>query len=107
MQSWVLILLAYDEEIKYRRSGDHANADTLSKLTCKGDLDSQDDAAAFQISLIKELPITPSDIAEETRRDPVLWKVMDLTLAGWPAHVSDATLHLYTEKKDQLYWPRL
>lgn len=102
MQRWALILLAYDYTIEYRRSGDHANADSLLSLPCKGDSDAEDAAAAFQISLIEQLPLCASDIAGETRHDPLLSKVMDLTLVGWPAHVSDPNLRPYTDKIDQL-----
>ncbi|XP_071201633.1 uncharacterized protein K02A2.6 [Salvelinus alpinus] len=102
MQRWALILLAYDYEIEYRRSSDHANADALSRLPCNSDSDSEDDRAVFQISLIDELPISASDIAEETRKDPVLSKVLDLTLGGWPNFVNDDNLRPFIDKKDQL-----
>ncbi|XP_055758363.1 uncharacterized protein K02A2.6-like [Salvelinus fontinalis] len=103
MQRWTLILLAYDYEIEYRRSMDHANADALSRLTCNSDSDSEDDRAVFQISLIDKLPISASDIAEETRKDPVLSKVLDLTLGGWPTFVNDNNLRPFIDKKDQLF----
>ena len=32
MQRWSLILAAYQYEIEYRKSAEHANADALSKL---------------------------------------------------------------------------
>ncbi|XP_036845205.1 uncharacterized protein K02A2.6-like [Oncorhynchus mykiss] len=102
MQRWALILLAYNYEIEYRRSSDHANADALSRLPCNSDTDSEDDRAVFQISLIDELPISASDIAEETRKDPVLSKVLDLTLGGWPTFVNDDNLRPFIDKKDQL-----
>ncbi|XP_052327850.1 uncharacterized protein K02A2.6-like [Oncorhynchus keta] len=102
MQRWALILLAYDYEIEYRRSSDHANADALSRLPCNSDSDSEDDRAVFQISLIDDLPISASDIAEETRKEPVLSKVLDLTLGGWPTFVNDDNLRPFIDKKDQL-----
>ena len=44
MQRWALILMAYNYEIEYRQSADHANADALSRLPSKG----QDNTAEEQ-----------------------------------------------------------
>lgn len=85
MQKRALVLLAYDYIIEYRRSGDNANADALLRLPFKGGSDAEDNAAAFQISFIEQLPLCGSDIARETRHDLLLSKMMDLTLVGWPA----------------------
>lgn len=42
------------------------------------------------------------DIAEETRRDPILSNVLDLTLTGWPKFVPNPNLRPFYERKDQL-----
>ncbi len=84
MQRWALLLLAYDYEIQYRRSCDYANADALSHLPCKYGPSEEEHEGVFLISHVEELPISAKDIAEETRRDPILSKVLDLTLTRWP-----------------------
>jgi len=38
----------------------------------------------FQVSYLDELPICARDISTETRRNPLLSKVLGLTLSGWP-----------------------
>ena len=44
--------------------------------------------------VLEELPVTAEQIAEQTRKDPVLSKVWTNTLNGWPNHVNDAELQL-------------
>lgn len=103
MQRWALILLAYDYDIQYRRSSDHANADALSRLPCQRDTDeSTDESEVFCVSHIDELPVSAKDIAEETRHDPLLSKVLDLTLSGWPRFVQNPELKPFCMRKDQL-----
>lgn len=84
MQRWALLLLAYDYEIQYRRSCDYANADAFSHLPCKHGPSEEEHEGVFLISHVEELPVSAKDIAEETRHDPILSKVLDLTLTGWP-----------------------
>lgn len=38
----------------------------------------------FQITQMEPLPITSTQIRRETSRDPILAKVFDLTMKGWP-----------------------
>ncbi len=103
MQRWALILKAYDYEIEYRRSSDHANADALSRLPCEQtSTGGTEEEMVFQISFLDELPISAKDIATETRKNPVLSKVLDLTLSGWPSYVTDESLKPFLVRRDQL-----
>jgi len=61
-----LILAVYQYEIEYRNYAEHASADALSRL------------------VQEELPVAARDIADATRKDPVLAHVYDLTLHAWP-----------------------
>ncbi len=56
----------------------------------------------FQISFLDELLISAKDIATETRKNPVLLKVLDLTLSGWPSYVTDESLKPFLLRRDQL-----
>ncbi|RXN15281.1 gypsy-18 is [Labeo rohita] len=102
MQRWALTLLAYDYDIEYRRSSDHANADALSRLPCDSTSTGGEEETVFQVSHLDELPICAKDIATETRRNPLFSKVLDLTLSGWPSHITDEHLKPFYVRKDQL-----
>lgn len=103
MQRWAIILLAYDYDIQYKRSSDHANADALSRLPCQCDTEEGvDDGGVFCVSYVDELPVSATDIATETRHDPILSKVLDLTLSGWPKYVPNPDLQPFHVRKDEL-----
>lgn len=76
-----LIRLAYNYDIQYRDSA-------LSCLSCRRDTDeSTNNGGVFCVSCVDELPVSANYIATETRHDPILLKVLDLTLSGWPKFV--------------------
>ncbi|KAL0151789.1 hypothetical protein M9458_052940 [Cirrhinus mrigala] len=102
MQRWALTSLAYDYDIEYRRSSDHANADALSRLPCDSTSTGGEEETVFQVSHLDELPVCAKDIATETRRNPLFSKVLDLTLSGWPSHITDEHLKPFYVRKDQL-----
>ena len=54
----------------------HANADSLSRLPMQEEDDSEVAATMFKVSLIDGLPITASDIATATTKDPSLLQVL-------------------------------
>ena len=88
IQRWALYLGGHDYTIQFRPTGDHGNADGLSRLPLTinhpDKLNSdEEDIAVFSLSQVELLPTTAKDIARETCRDPILSKVYEYTLNGW------------------------
>ncbi|XP_022805757.1 uncharacterized protein K02A2.6-like [Stylophora pistillata] len=105
LQSWAIQLSAYQYDIEYRASKDHANADALSRLPRKT-VEEPDDwnIEADQVNRVQmqRAPITVSQIREATRGDPVLSRVMHCILHGWSAEkcISDE-FKIYYNKQDE------
>ena len=94
-------MAAYQYEIEYRKSAEHANADALSRLVPRS-VDDQEEEEVYLISYLEELPVTAQDIATETIKDPVLGRVYDFTLHGWPQALDDQALQPYFSRKQEL-----
>ena len=58
MQRWSLILAAYQYEIEYRKSAEHANADALSRLVQASLEEQEEEEEVYLISYLEELPVT-------------------------------------------------
>lgn len=91
MQRWSLILTGYSYKIVHRPGYLHSVADAFSRLPLP-------DASLevpiphetiFVLGHFERTPVTTSEIALKTRCDPILSKVMDFTLNGWPQTVDD------------------
>ena len=86
LQRWALILSAYQYTMEYRKSSDNANADMLSRFP----IDSPEVATPEELesvhSVVESVPLSAQLIAQYTKRDPVLAKVYDFILSGWPNH---------------------
>ena len=77
--------------MQYRPSNEHGNADALSCLPCNAP-PLKKEAEIFFFSCFEELPIDAKDISRETRRDPVLARVLNYTQMGWPNYVTSDKL---------------
>ena len=51
---------------------------------------------------LSSLPLTTTQVRKITDHDPVLAKVKQYTLKGWPATVTDKQLQFYSSKRDEL-----
>ena len=101
MQHWAVILQAYNYQVEYHSSAEHANADALSRLPC--DLSPmKEEAETFFFSGLDELPVDSKDISRDTRRDPVLARVLEYTLAGWPSHITEEELKPYFTRRHEV-----
>ena len=95
MQHWALILTAYDYELEFRVTQDHANADMLSRLPLEEGGKTATEEPIFHTTVLEEVLVMAEQTAELTGKDPVLSKVWTNTLNRWPNHVNDAELQPY------------
>ena len=104
VQRWAPTLAAYEYKIAYKAGTTNANADALSRLPLSNMPESVP-VPGETILLLEHLdhtPINSQHIREWTRRDPVLSKVHQFTLNGWPHHCQDVQLHPYLSRKAEL-----
>ena len=90
LQRWSLILMAYDYDITYRRSEEHSNADFLSRAPTNVATENLE-LDVIYFTYTNDLPITAKEIGSATMKDPVLSRVKDFVMHGWPGNV-DANL---------------
>ena len=102
MQRCSLILAAYQYKIEYRKSAEHANADALSRLVQASLEEEEEEEEVYLISYLEELPVTARDIAAATSKDPVVARVYDFTLHGWPQALDDPVSQPHFSRKQEL-----
>ncbi len=100
MQRWSLLLSAYSYDIQYRRSEENANADAMSRLPCP-DVEPVE-SELNQVSIVSDLPVTSTEVATATRKDPTLAKVLDFVCTGWPNNVRDDDVKPYFTRREEL-----
>ena len=92
LQRWAIVLSAYNYEVKYQPSEKHGNAYALSRLPLDKAKDSVDDpydtVYLLEQQQLNHLTIKAMDIQRETSADPVLSKVYNFTVCGWPLSLS-------------------
>ena len=105
MQRWVLIIVilaSYQYQLQFRSIDEHKNADMLSRLPLKEEDFTASEEPIFSITCVDSLPVTSRQIAEATRKDPVMSKVLSHTLNGWPAQHSDRDVQPYFNRCTEL-----
>ena len=102
MQRWALILSAYHYEIQFRPTKQHANADSLSRLPLvqQSSEGNAPDPTVFNLMQIASLPVRAQEVAEATRSDPMLNKLLGFIRTGWPQTVPDALIPFWRRKEE-------
>ncbi|XP_054277998.1 uncharacterized protein K02A2.6-like [Macrosteles quadrilineatus] len=100
VQRWALILSAYSYDLTYRKGSDMCHADALSRLPCEHVKPGPEHCVAF-FSSDDELPVTHKEISLATVNDPILSKILDFALHGWPSHMDD-TLRPYFLRRAEI-----
>ena len=92
LQRWALLLAAYNYDIVYKSTKDHANADGLSHLPLPIEPapEYSQETTVFKITQIDTLPVIVKQLKADTRQDPVLSKVLLYTKCGWPSTIPEA-----------------
>ena len=98
LQRYALFLGAHDYTIEYKNTKRHTNADGLSRLPLRVDLDehpASDPVDLFHISQFETLPVTHDDVKRATRQDSLLSQVYELIMHGWPDRGNDLPRELH------------
>lgn len=102
LQRWSLILAAYQYDICYKPSLQHANADALSRLPLQREDPDAEYSSVFRISFLDQVPISSQLIARQTELDSILQRVKHFTLNGWPKYVTSEELRSYFIRHTEL-----
>jgi hypothetical protein len=103
LQRWALILSAYEYSIVYKEGRKNANADGLSRLPLNNK--TEPEVPGEMILLMEHMdltPVTSRQIKSWTRKDPILSRVMNFVLQGWPASNTYDQLRSYFTRKLEL-----
>ena len=102
IQRWALMLSGYKYQIN-KPTKCHGNADGLSRLPLKSDKsDDSSTSTIFNIHQIEALPVTSRQIAEASRRHPILSRVLHYIRSGWLATRCEPTLQPYSNRRHEL-----
>ena len=103
LQRWALILAAYSYDIEFRPTGQHGNADGLSRLPLK-EVTSEGASSAptiFNIGQLESLPVTAKQLQAATCTDSILSKVRRFMKEGWPKKI-DKSLRAFEGRRQEL-----
>ena len=103
LQRWSWILSAYQYEIEFRPTGEHGNADGLSRLPLSDvpPQETNNDSKIFNISQMEALPVTVRQLRAATHADRILSKVYRYTKGSWPRQVPQC-LRPFSDRRNEL-----
>ena len=104
IQRWALTLSVYDYDIVFKPGNEHANADMFSHLPL-ADTPAEVPLPGEVILLMECLSISPVNaghIKAWITKDPVLSRVRDAVMRGWPADLQDSEFRPYRERRNEL-----
>ena len=105
VKRWSLYLSMFDYTLTFRNTKAHANADALSRLPLPGTPTSHFEPAELVLlaTHLESSPVSSSQIAEATRKDPVLSTVSQYVNQGWPEIIpQQSELTPYYGKRNEL-----
>ena len=101
IQRWALTLGAYTYTIRYKKGSENATADAVSRLPLP--LTREEPPRPPEVVHLMEYldasPVTSSQIRLWTDQDPVLAKIKEWVLTGWPEKPPEEELRAYFHRK--------
>lgn len=103
MLRWTVLLNAYSYTLVYKPGATIGHADALSRLSCRPPQSSvpEELPEIFFLSDLPAPPITASDVAKFTLKDPVLSRVLTWVWRGWPVK-TDKSFQPFSNKKSAI-----
>ena len=101
---WAIFLMNYSFTICYRQTKEHCNADMLSRLpkTVKHAEKTDESMEVFAVQM-EEALLDAKLVAKETKRDPIMSKVLAYVVDGWPNRLDcDGEMKAYWSRKTEL-----
>ena len=97
---------------KFKPTLDHSNTDGLSRLPLQVQEEDEEgrEQSVLSVSQLETLPVTTDQIRNATHYHPVLSKVLDYVLNGWPVTIPEIVQPFYTHQSelvvenDSLLW---
>ncbi|KRX27995.1 Transposon Tf2-8 polyprotein [Trichinella nelsoni] len=103
MLRWSLLLSAYNYELCFKNGKYLANADALSRLpVVTKEFGIEEPTDVLLLEMPPEATINAQHIAEETKKDRVLSRILRWTLCGWPETKLDTEYKIFHNKKAEL-----
>ena len=114
LQRWAILLSAYNYKILFKPTKQQCNANGLSRLRLptKERLQVKEGVSVFNMGQFQALSVTFKEIRTATSRDPILSKLVDYVLKGWPNQSFEELQHHlrrkeeYSIEKGCLLWRR-
>lgn len=98
-----MLLSAYQYDIEFRSTAEHANANgflCLPILTTNKGEKSAIVASMFNFNQIDVLPLGAKQLKQATDSDPVLSKVLRFTQQGWPKEINTELRPYYCRRNE-------
>lgn len=104
IQRWALTLAMYEYTIAFRPTKAHGNADAMSRLPLPV-LPTAVPQPPEMVLLMEQLdqsPVTAANVRTWTNTDPLMSRVRQFILSGWPSTINDEMLKPYFSKRTEL-----
>ena len=104
IQRWALTLSMYDYTISFKPSTTHSNADALSRLpiVCNQEDPPIPAETVLLLETMSESPVSVEQIRSWSSRNPVLSRVLQLILSGWPNQMDSPEIKPFFSRKLEL-----